>query len=39
MSSVLANWPIARAKSRTWRGLTTTTGSSRATSAATTAAS
>ena len=25
-ASVLANWPVARAKSRAWRGLTTTTG-------------
>src|SRR5262249_30308567 len=25
MASVLASWPVARPKSRTWRGLTTTT--------------
>ena len=29
-ASVLANFPVALAKSRTWRGLTTTTGSASA---------
>ena len=38
-ASVLANFPVALAKSRTWRGLTTTTGSASAARAATSASS
>ena len=38
-ASLLARWPVARAKSRTWRGLTTATASPAATSAAVTAVS
>ena len=37
--SVFASCPVARAKSRTWRGLTTTTGSRTAANAATAARS
>ena len=39
MRSVLASWPVARAKSRTWRGLATTTGRPAAATAATAARS
>ena len=39
ITSVLASCPVARAKSRTWRGLATTTGTPAAASAATTACS
>ena len=39
MRSVFASWPVARAKSRTWRGFITTTGNPTAANAATTARS
>jgi hypothetical protein len=39
IASVLASWPVALAKSRTWRGLATTTGNPAVASAATKAAS
>ncbi len=38
-ASVFASWPVALAKSRTWRGLATTTGRPSAARAATVAAS